>query len=77
MKFGHLVCMSGSLAIGRMEPLSEWERHGRNLFQMQSNVPWWLGDYCVFGEQRFGEEFWQSIPEDVDVAMLENFARMS
>lgn len=77
MKFGPFVCMSGGLAIAGIEDVESWERHGRNLFQMQKNVPWWLGDYCVFGEQRFGEDFWQCIPENMDVKMLENFTRMA
>ena len=77
MKFGPFVCLPGSLAVVGIDGVDSWELHAQELFNMQKNVPWWLGDLVVFGEARFGDDFWQTVPEDIDLSMLQRFAKVA
>jgi hypothetical protein len=42
---------------------AEWEQLGRRLGRAHSAVQWWIGDWLVFGEARFGEMYEQALQE--------------
>ncbi|KKK78867.1 hypothetical protein LCGC14_2839210, partial [marine sediment metagenome] len=33
----------------------EWMKVGRTLSDMANSTPWWVGDWLLAGEQKFGE----------------------
>ncbi len=76
MKVGPFLLLPAALSA---EPgsLSEWEYGAAQLVDMQKYVPWWLGDMVVFGEARWGDDFWQSIPLDASLSLLERCASVS
>lgn len=67
----------GGLSIEGVPPIEDWETLGAQLFHMQRNVPWWIGDMLAFGEARFGDDIMQCLPEDVSLEMVERFASVS
>ena len=77
MKFGPFVCLPSQLVVAGLDGIDSWERHAKELFNIQKNVPWWLGDFCNYGQARWGDDFWQAVPPDVDVAMLSRFAAVA
>ncbi len=44
-------------------PYDEWARTGLALARMGKAVQWWIGDWLLFGENRFGEQFAQAASE--------------
>jgi hypothetical protein len=52
---------------------AEWEAHGKALQQCSGATLWWVGDWFVYGENRFGEESYQAVgdyePETVRCAV--------
>ena len=42
-------------------PFEEWERIGSCLLAITGRVRWWLGDWLVFGERRYGDAYAQAI----------------
>ena len=48
-------CRTG-LRIGRIPSIKEWESTGERLFELRKCIHFWLGDWCVAGEESFGEE---------------------
>lgn len=40
---------------------AEWEAHGKALQQCSGATLWWVGDWFVYGEGRFGEEAYQGV----------------
>lgn len=77
MKFGPFVCLPGQLAISSLDGIESWERSAQEIFSMQRHVPWWLGDLVLFGEARFGDDFWQVVPEGTEIKMLQRFAKVA
>jgi hypothetical protein len=51
----------------------EWQAHGKALQQCSGAALWWVGDWFVYGENRFGEEAYQAVgdyePETVRKAV--------
>ena len=52
---------------------AEWEAHGKALQQCSGATLWWVGDWFVYGEGRFGEEAYQAVgdyePETVRLSV--------
>lgn len=77
MIVGPFALMPGKLVIHEMASIERWEEFLPQLFMMQKYAPWWLGDAVNFGEARFGDVFWQSVPMDASQKMIERFASIS
>lgn len=73
MKIGPFILLRGALSIEHSS-IEDWEEGASQLVEMQKYIPWWLGDMVVFGEARYGDEFWQAVPLDASISMLERFA---
>lgn len=52
-----------SLTLDTKEPMTfdRWQDLGRFLGSVKRSSDWWIGDWLVFGEASFGEEFAQAI----------------
>lgn len=77
MKLGPFALMPGCLSVIEQREIDEWEPPVNSLIEMQKNIPWWLGDLVVHGEAQWGDDFWQSMPEDCNLEMLERFANIA
>jgi hypothetical protein len=77
MTIGPFALLPGQLAITEQAPIEVWEENAKLLFDMQKHVPWWIGDLVVFGEARFGDDFWQIPPMDASEKMIQRFAGVS
>jgi len=44
-------------------PYEEWEAIGQRLQQMNGAMKWWLGDWLLYGEQRYGQMYAQALLE--------------
>lgn len=73
MKLGPFILLKAALSI---EPssLEDWEAGASQLVALQKYIPWYLGDMVVFGEAQWGDDFWQAVPLDTSISMLERFA---
>jgi len=74
MKLGPLVLSDGYLAIEPSATVSDIEPAACDIFLMQRNINWWVGDLITFGEARFGDEIWQAIPEYASVSHINRTA---
>lgn len=45
--------------------LGQWLAIGETLQRMERSVMWWLGDWWRYGERRYDQEIYQSVPEMV------------
>jgi hypothetical protein len=54
-----------------------WCRLGENLQKMETSLPWWSGDWLVYGEDHFGEEHAQGLDFAYDQKTLANHASVS
>lgn len=77
MIVGPFALLPGQLAVMKQAPIEVWEENAKLLFDMQKHVPWWIGDLVVFGEARFGDDFWQVPPESASEKMIQRFAGVS
>lgn len=73
MKIHPFLLLPGALSV-EVCSLEEWEHAAAQLVNMQKWVPWWLGDMVVFGEAQWGDEFWQTVPMDASLSLLERCA---
>ena len=39
----------------------EWQRVGNTFQQIEASIKWWLGDWLVFGEKKYGETYTQAV----------------
>jgi hypothetical protein len=76
MKVGPFLLMAGALS-AEDATIEAWEEGASQVMAMQRNVNWWIGDMVVFGEARWGDEFWQVVPMDASVSLLERCAGVS
>lgn len=44
----------------------QWEQAIAFAVYVQRHSPWWIGDIVQMGEERFGENFYQAMPEASD-----------
>lgn len=77
MLVGPFALLPGQLAVMQHAPITEWEENAKLLFDMQKHVPWWIGDLVVFGEARFGDDFWQVPPQGASEKLIQRFAGVS
>src|SRR5690606_2847823 len=52
----------------------EWQGYGRRLRLMEQSVMWWLGDWWLHGERRYGEAASQAAPTGYDSETLRKAA---
>ena len=64
MKIGPFALLPARLAIVEHTSLEDWEEPIKTLFDLQRHVPFYIGDAILFGEARFGDDIWQSVPMD-------------
>lgn len=43
----------------------EWLQAGRSLVAMKNSINWWLGDWLVYGENKFGDEIYNYLNHDL------------
>ena len=74
MKIGPFALLPARLAIVEHAPLEDWEEPIKTLFDLQRYVSFYIGDAILFGEARFGDDIWQSVPLDVSERMTMRLA---
>ncbi|SED65852.1 hypothetical protein SAMN05216489_04042 [Streptomyces sp. 3213] len=58
--------------------LAGWKRFGRHLFLMSDSSCWWLGDWLVYGENKYPGRYRQAIGETgLNYKTLRNYAWIS
>lgn len=77
MKLGPFILTEVGLFIDGDSSIRDWERSCPMIFDMQKYCPWWIGDMINFGESIFGDDFWQSVPEDAPEHLLNRFASIA
>ncbi|MEV0443319.1 LmbU family transcriptional regulator [Streptomyces spectabilis] len=54
---------------------SRWQSTGRQLFLIADSSAWWLGDWLIFGRERYPDRYRQAISETgLDYKTLRNYA---
>lgn len=61
--FHGAVWMPTGLALSEGMPFEEWQQIGSTLKQMERSVMWWIGDWLLFGERKYGETYAQASDE--------------
>ena len=55
--------------------LTEWQRFGRHLFLISDSSCWWLGDWLVYGQQKYPNRYRKATEETgLDYKTLRNYA---
>ena len=70
---GPFALLPSQLSIVKHAPIEEWEEAAQVVFGMQKWAPFWIGDMVLFGEARFGDEFWQVPPMDASRNSIDRF----
>lgn len=73
MKVGPFLLLAGGLS-AEHATIENWENAAAQIVAMQRNVNWWLGDLVVYGEAKWGDDFWQCVPLDTSISLLERCA---
>jgi len=61
-----------------VETMDDWVRVGRTLGRLGAASRWWMGDWIIYGEGAFGEEYAQFVDElGVTEETLMRYARVS
>ncbi len=55
----------------------DWEPAFHQIFWMQRNLPWWIGDFILHAEANLGEDYSQIFPLDVSEQQMNRFRWMS
>ena len=56
-------------------PLEEWQRIGRQIFVISDASAWWLGDWLVYGQNRYPERYQKALDETgLNYQTLRNYA---
>ncbi|MBV6697757.1 LmbU family transcriptional regulator [Kitasatospora aureofaciens] len=64
-----------SLTLPARLPIDAWLRIGRNLTATADSAAWWLGDWLVYGQDRYPERYRRAIDETaLDYQTLRNYA---
>lgn len=77
VNIGAFTLAPSVLIVNGMQDIEEWEKSARAVFAMQRSVYWWIGDMVTFGEARFGDDFYQAVPEGVSLDLLTRCATVS
>ncbi|QTD99719.1 LmbU family transcriptional regulator [Streptomyces cyanogenus] len=55
--------------------LTEWKRFGKHLFLISDSSCWWLGDWLVYGQEKYPDRYRQAMDETgLDYKTLRNYA---
>ena len=73
MRVGDFVLSAGGLKTIGMPDASEFSKMVSFLVWVSRNQPWWLGDVITWGEQRFGDELYNTI--DIDQHAIDQITR--
>lgn len=76
MKFGAFSLLPAQLVVEPSD-VEGWESGMEALVFLQRHIPWYLGDAVVYGEAQMGDEFWNSVPFDASLSLLERCASVS
>ncbi|WP_323184939.1 LmbU family transcriptional regulator [Kitasatospora purpeofusca] len=64
-----------SLALPARLPIDAWMRIGQDLGAAADSATWWLGDWLVYGQERYPERYRRAIEETaLDYQTLRNYA---
>jgi hypothetical protein len=63
-------CREDGLHLPADLPYGEWEAVGVALIGIEKSVQWWLGEWWLYGEHKYGERAAQAIPTGYAVATL-------
>ncbi|MFD0689968.1 LmbU family transcriptional regulator [Actinomadura fibrosa] len=56
-------------------PLEDWQRIGRQIFVISDASAWWLGDWLVYGQNRYPERYQRALDETgLNYQTLRNYA---
>jgi hypothetical protein len=58
-----LAATDSSLIYTEIPTYAEWDAHGKSLDRCNAAILWWIGDWFIYGENRFGEEAYQAVGE--------------
>ncbi|MFF4413322.1 LmbU family transcriptional regulator [Streptosporangium sp. NPDC001559] len=64
-----------SLTLPARLPIEEWMHIGQKLNSLNDSVTWWLGDWLVYGQDRYPERYLKAVEEtSLDYQTLRNYA---
>ncbi|MFD0273090.1 LmbU family transcriptional regulator [Kitasatospora sp. NPDC127111] len=64
-----------SLTLPARLPIDVWLRIGQNLGATVDSATWWLGDWLVYGQERYPERYRKAVEEtSLDYQTLRNYA---
>lgn len=64
-----------SLCLPTEIPLETWKRLGRQIFLISDSSAWWLGDWLVYGQEKFPDRYKRAVAESaLDYQTLRNYA---
>ncbi|WP_405845772.1 LmbU family transcriptional regulator [Streptomyces sp. NBC_01518] len=64
-----------SLSLPQDFSLTEWQRFGKHLFLISDSSCWWLGDWLVYGQEKYPNRYRQATDETgLDYKTLRNYA---
>jgi hypothetical protein len=56
-------------------PMEEWQRVGQRITAVADSSAWWLGDWLIYGRQRYPDRYRQAVKETtLDYQTLRNYA---
>lgn len=77
IRIGHFALMPSALAILEPRELDEWETPFSQVVSFQRSVNWWLGDAVNIGLAQHGDDFWQVVPMECSIDLLNRCAKVS
>ncbi|WP_432198691.1 LmbU family transcriptional regulator [Streptomyces sp. bgisy027] len=67
-----------SLSLPPDFPLAEWKRFGKHLFLISDSSSWWIGDWLIYGQEKYPNRYRQAAEETgLDYKTLRNYAWVS
>jgi hypothetical protein len=64
-----------NLSLDPLLPFDEWKSLGSRVAMYSSASAWWLGDWLVFGEQKYGQRYKEAVSQTgLDYKTLRNYA---
>lgn len=77
VNIGAFTLAPSMLVVNGHRPIEDWEETARVLFGLQRSVYWWIGDFVKYGEQKFGDDIYQAIDDNVSLDLLNRCVAVS
>ncbi|MFJ3303890.1 LmbU family transcriptional regulator [Streptomyces sp. NPDC086549] len=72
---GSVLTRRTGLCLPQDFSLAEWKRFGRHLFLISDSSCWWLGDWLIYGQEKYPDRYRQAMKETgLDYKTLRNYS---